>query len=150
MILTSLHDADRYSALHPGFPAAFEFLRTGQCESLPPGKHTLDGDRLFMLIAEDAGRGRAGAPLEAHRRYIDIQYVVRGVDTMGWRPLEKCERPRSEFDAAKDIVFFDDAPVAWFDVPAGTFTIFFPHDAHAPLAGDAPPRKAVVKVAVEW
>lgn len=150
MILASLEVADRYAALHPGFAAAFAFLRTGQCDSLPLGKHALDGDRLFALIAEDAGRGRAGAPLEAHRRYIDIQYVVRGTDTMGWLPLERCRRPRGEFDIAKDIVFFDDAPAAWVDVPEGTFTIFFPDDAHSPLAGDGRPRKAVVKVAVEW
>jgi biofilm protein TabA len=150
MILSSLNDADRFFTLHPGFAAAIAFLRSGECETLALGKHAIDGERLFVLIAEDAGRGHSGAPLEAHRRYIDIQYVVRGADTMGWRPLGECQTPRSEFDVAKDILFFDDEPATWFDVSAGALTVFYPNDAHAPLAGDGRPRKAVVKVAFGW
>jgi len=150
MILASLADFDRYAPLHDGFARALAFLRGGECATLPLGKHAIDGEQLFVLIGEDVGRGQAGAPLEAHRRYIDIQYVERGVDTMGWRPLAECERPRAEFDAAKDIVFFDDAPTTWFDVPQGSLVVFYPSDAHAPLAGVGMPRKAVVKVAVEW
>jgi len=150
MILTPLDAADAYVTLHGGFAAAIAFLRSADIAKLPPGKHEVDGERLFVLIAEDPGRGRDGAPLEAHRRYIDLQLVVDGVDTMGWRPLSNCRQPHGEFDAAKDIVFFDDAPATWFDVPAGSLAIFFPNDAHAPLAGEGRPRKAVVKVAVEW
>jgi biofilm protein TabA len=150
MILSSLNDADQFAALRPGFAAAIAFLRSGQCDTLPLGKHAIDGDRLFVLIAEDAGRGHAGAPLEAHRRYIDIQYVMCGVDTMGWRSLTDCENPRAEFDVTKDIIFFDDEPSTWFDVPAGSLTVFYPNDAHAPLAGNERPRKAVVKVAFDW
>jgi biofilm protein TabA len=150
MILASLADFERYVSLHGGFAQALAFLRGGQCETLPLGKHAIDGERLFVLIGEDAGRGQASAPLEAHRKYIDIQYVVTGVDTMGWRPRAECERPRAEFDATKDIVFFDDAPVTWFDVPQGSLVVFYPSDAHAPLAGTGTPRKAVMKVAVEW
>lgn len=150
MILASLADFDRYAPLHGGFARVLEFLRGGECERLPLGKHAIDGERLFVLVGEDAGRGQAGAPLEAHRRYIDIQYVVRGVDAMGWRPLAECKQPRAEFDTAKDIVFFDDTPATWFDVPQGSLVVFYPSDAHAPLAGTGTPRKAVVKVAVEW
>jgi biofilm protein TabA len=150
MILSSLADADRYAGLHAGFARAVEFLRSGAAETLPLGKHVIDGERLFVLVGEDAGRGHAGAPLEAHRRYIDIQYVAKGVDTMGWRPVAECTWPRAEFDAAKDIVFYDDAPATWFAVPEGSLVVFYPSDAHAPLAGEGTPRKAVVKVAVDW
>jgi YhcH/YjgK/YiaL family protein len=150
MILATLENAERYAALHSGFAAALALLRTGECAAMPPGKHDLDGQRLFVLIAEDPGRGRAGAPLEAHRRYIDIQLVLDGVDTMGWRPLADCQKPRADFDATKDLVLFDDEPATWFDVPAGSLAIFFPDDAHAPLAGEGRPKKAVVKMAVDW
>lgn len=150
MILTPLDNFARYAGLQEGFAAAFEFLRSADIDAMPPGKHVLDGDRLFVLVAEDVGRGRSGAPLEAHRRYIDIQFVARGEDTIGWRPLAECRRARGEFEPAKDIVFFDDEPSTWFDVPAGALAVFFPDDAHAPLAGEGRPRKAVVKVAVDW
>jgi beta-galactosidase beta subunit len=34
-------------------------------------------------------------------------------------------------------------------MPPDSFTIFFPHDAHAPLAGRGLLQKAIVKIAVE-
>ena len=53
------------------------------------------------------------------------------------------------FDAAKDITFFHDRPECWLSVPAGRFAIFFPEDAHAPLAGRGTLKKAIVKIAVD-
>ncbi|MDE2118816.1 MAG: YhcH/YjgK/YiaL family protein, partial [Betaproteobacteria bacterium] len=48
----------------------------------------------------------------------------------------------------KDIRFFHDAPASWIAVPPGTFCIFFPEDAHAPLVATGNIRKAIFKVAV--
>ena len=148
MILDTLDRAARYSAHHPAFARAFDFLSKSDFRTLAEGRHELDGDRLFVLLQRSAGRGRDGAPLEAHRRYIDIQFTIDGAEEMGWRARAGCERPSGPFDEAKDIVFFADAPSSWFAVPPGHFTIFFPEDAHAPLAGHGPVLKAVVKVAL--
>ena len=101
-----------------------------------------------MLDRQD-GRGREGARLEAHRRYIDIQYTIGGDEEIGWTSFASCQVPDGAFDAAKDIGFFGDAPSAWLRVPAGSFAIFFPEDAHAPLAGRGALVKAIVKVAVK-
>jgi YhcH/YjgK/YiaL family protein len=154
MILESLaklsENAARYGALHPGLAAAAKHLAATDWRNIPLGRHQFDGERLFALVGRDAGRGQAGAPLEAHRRYIDVQLVVEGTDVIGWRPLAECRDPRAEYDAGRDIVFFSDRPTTWFDVPAGSAAIFCPADAHAPLAGGGTPLKVVVKVAVDW
>ena len=71
-------------------------------------------------------------------------------EEFGWRPAAACSQTTEKYDAAKDIVFFGDKPEIWFAVPPGHFAVFFPSDAHAPLAGKGAIRKAVVKVAVEW
>jgi biofilm protein TabA len=147
MILDVLTQADRYAALHPAFTRAFEFLRSADLARLVPGGHEIDGDRLFVLIDHQDGRGHAGARLEAHRRYIDIQLTIEGAEEIGWSPLASCEHA-TVFDASKDIIFFDDRPRVWLPVPARKFAIFFPEDAHAPLAGHGALRKAIVKVAV--
>ncbi len=47
-------------------------------------------------------------------------------------------------------MFFADRPETWFAVKPGSFAIFYPQDAHAPLAGTGETRKAVMKVAVDW
>src|SRR5207248_9411281 len=115
---------------------------------LTQGRTDIDGDRIFVLIDHRDGRGRNGARLEAHRRYIDIQYTFDGMEEIGWTPLAACRPPAGGFDAAKDIAYFDARPATWLSVPPGHFVIFFPEDVHAPLGGQGLLKKAVVKVAV--
>ena len=150
MILDMLSAADRYAALHPGFLAAFEWLRTAKIMDMPKGKQAIDGERLMVVIGRDMGVGRSEARLESHRRYIDIQYVAAGEEEMGWRPLAECRQPVGEFDASRDIVFYTDPPATWYRAPVGSFSIFYPQDPHAPLAGQGQLVKAVMKVAVVW
>lgn len=95
------------------------------------------------------GKPREMARLEAHRKYIDIQLVLEGDETMGWKPLVDCVDAVSEHSAEKDIRFFRDAPASWIAVPPGHFCIFFPEDAHAPLVGTGALHKVIFKVAVE-
>ena len=146
MIVDALDSADRYRGVHPGFGRAFDVLRSTDLGALPPGRHDIDGDRLYLSIDHVEGRGHDGARLEAHRRYIDIQLVVAGVEEIGWRPLDACRRPDGPFDAGRDIAFFDDRPDVWLTLGTGRFAVFFPADAHAPLAGRGPVRKAILKV----
>ena len=150
MILDLLVQSGRYAGLHPGFPRAFQFLAATDLAALPPGRHTIDGDRIYVSIDHKDGRGREGARLEAHRRYIDIQVTIDGDEEIGWMPLDACGLPPGGFDESKDVGFFD-APVAtWLAVPGGSFAIFFPHDVHAPLAGRGLLKKAIVKIAVDF
>jgi YhcH/YjgK/YiaL family protein len=149
MILDTLAQSDRYLALHPRFARAFEFLRSTDLRALEPGRHAIDGDHLFAIVEACAGRARADAKLECHRRYIDIQLVLEGVDEMGWKPTADCVAPATEYDAARDIRFFNDVPSNWITTPPGAFCTFFPDDAHAPLVGEGLIRKVVVKIAVD-
>ena len=148
MVLDVLDHAQRYAALHPAFTRAFAFLASVDLDALPSGRNEIDGDRLFVILDRKDGRGHDGARLEAHRRYIDIQYTVSGGEEIGWAPLASCAAPDGGFDETKDIGFFRDAPSAWLRVPSGSFAIFFPEDAHAPLAGHGALVKAIMKIAV--
>jgi YhcH/YjgK/YiaL family protein len=147
MILDTLANAARYVDLHPGFAAAFEQLRRTDLSTLNAGKYPIDGDRLILLIDQPEGRGRDGARLEAHRRYIDIQYSISGHEVIGWKSLAECSTSDPYADE-RDIEFFSDTPETWLALSPGKFTIFFPDDAHAPLAGVGPLHKAVLKIAV--
>jgi len=148
MILDTLAHAERYRALHPLFERAFDFLRDTDLMALAPGKHDVQGEQIFAIVEACEGRTRAEAKLECHRRYIDIQLVLAGVDEMGWKPVAECLDPQTEYDAARDIRFFNDTPSNWIATPPGAFCLFFPEDAHAPLVGTGMIRKVVVKIAV--
>lgn len=148
MILDTIQNAERYNALHPVFQAAFDWLRKQAAgPKLPGGRLEIDGRRLYANIVTEGGRGLARAKFEAHRRYVDIQYVVEGFDLMGWRHLDGTMTSRS-YDAVKDLEIYEDKPEWMVPVPAGHFTIFFPEDAHAPMAGELPMYKLVAKVEI--
>ncbi len=148
MILDTLENGRRYFGLHEGFREAFEFLSHADPGRLSPGRVEIEGDRLFALVSRGPGRSRRDARLEAHAKYIDVQYIVSGIDMMGWKPVAACKRPAGPFDAEKDIGFFDDDPEAWIAVHSGAFAVFYPEDAHLPLLSAGEIHKVVVKVAV--
>ncbi|WP_210490164.1 YhcH/YjgK/YiaL family protein [Rufibacter aurantiacus] len=149
MVLDQLQHASRYYALHPLFRQAFAFLQEADVQNLPTGKHELAGDDLFAIISEGPGVAPEDAKMEAHRKYIDIQYIISGVDHMGWQDLSACGDSMEPYSAERDVYFFPVKPSSWFDVPAGFFTIFYPNDVHAPMATQEVIRKVVLKIAVE-
>ena len=149
MVLSHLANADRYAAMHPLFTRAFEFMRSTNLLALAPGVHNINGEQLFAIVENMPGRSRVQAQLECHRKYIDIQLVLEGVDEMGWNPLQDCHKPVADYSAEKDIQFFYDAPASWITTPPNTFCIFFPEDAHAPLVSTGNIHKVIFKIAVD-
>ena len=149
VIINKLQHAERYYNMHPAFEKAFAFLRQDGLADLPAGRQQIDGDSLFCIISKGPGRSRAEAKLEAHRKFIDIQYIIAGTDEMGLKPITACKLTDTGYDAEKDIEFFKDQPDSWKPVPAGSFVIFFPENAHAPLVSSGEVHKVVLKIAVE-
>lgn len=147
MILTPLELADRYVQCHPELAEGLAFLRRADLATLADGKHEIVGDRVFAIIAHDSGKGTADAILESHRRYIDIQFLVSGYEVIGWHPLDKCSHIQQPYDSQRDIAFYSDRPTCWFELAQNNCAIFFPEDAHAPLAGTGIVHKVVIKVA---
>lgn len=147
MILDTLDNAARYYPLHSRFKQAFDWLRSHPLADMPDGRQEIDGDHLYASVMRVNGRGQAVAKFETHRKYIDIQYLVSGSDLMGWTHLVPGLKSTG-YDASRDLEFYEAKPTLWIAVPTGSFTIFFPEDAHAPLADVGPMHKVVVKVAV--
>jgi len=149
MILDSLKNAPIYLHLNSLFNQAFDFIEKNDPTNMKPGKYILDGDYLTITIAEIDGKKQESAKLEAHKKYIDIQLVLRGQETMGWAALEKCTHEMDPYNPEKDITFYLDKPTTYLTVNPGEFVVFFPEDAHAPAIGNGPIKKAIVKVLVQ-
>jgi biofilm protein TabA len=148
MIFSNLSQSSRYASLHPLFQRAFDYIRNTDLFALPPGRYHVLGEDLIAIVEHAPGKMREVAKLEAHRRYIDIQLVLDGIEEMGWKPLADCHNPVSEHSMEKDIRFFYDAVASWIAVPPDHFCIFFPEDAHAPLVANGQIRKVIFKIAV--
>jgi YhcH/YjgK/YiaL family protein len=142
-----------YRGLGPGIAAALDWLTAADVLRLAPGRHELDGDRLVAIVQRYRTQPLAEAIWEAHRRYLDVQYVAEGTERIGYRPLEEGLAVKQPYDQGKDAALFE----TWGDlleVSAGTFAIFAPQDVHAPglvsgpSAEPAEVLKVVLKVAV--
>jgi YhcH/YjgK/YiaL family protein len=147
MIVDTLAQASRYEPLHPRFKAAFDFLRGAGLLSLPDGRTEIDGDALFALTQTYETQPIHNGKLEAHRKYIDIQFVISGEEHIGYAPLGG-QPPAGPFDAAKDIGFYH-GEASFTRLAPGMFAIFFPHDAHLPsryLTVPSQIKKVVLKV----
>jgi len=148
MILDCLENAEQYYSLNPGFKKAFEFLKTNDPRDLE-GTIEIDGDRVYAMVIRAEGTGHEGAQLEIHKRYLDIQFCVGGVQEFGWKPARDCAAVTRPFDEGDDYGFFGDEPDTWIPVRPGQFAIFFPEDAHTPKGGKGSLHKVLVKVAVD-
>ncbi len=147
MVTASLNDFHLYLGLHPLFEKVERALKAYTFDK--PGERIyIDGEKLFAIPALDSARSKENALLEAHNRYIDIQVCLERNETMGWSNRADCKSPKGSFDTEKDIIFYNDNPLSYFNVPAGHFAIFFPNDCHAPLIGEGMIRKVVFKIEV--
>jgi biofilm protein TabA len=129
---------------------ALEYLRTTDMNAIGLGRHEIDGDRLFALVQEYVTRPPHECVWEAHRRYIDVQYVVKGVEKMGHAPLSRVVQ-RHPYDPERDVTFFEQGE-AFVTLAAGSFAIFGPDDVHAPRVAAGEPttvRKVVVKAVID-
>lgn len=148
MILDHIGNATLYHRLGDRFAAAFRALQTPELLQAEPGRYELQGADLFALPQHYTTKPRDKGKWEAHRRYIDIQYVVSGAELMGHAPLANMS-VTEPYNEEKDILFLS-GQGNYFTVTAGQFAIFYPHDVHMPTlaANDvpAPIHKIVIKV----
>jgi YhcH/YjgK/YiaL family protein len=65
---------------------------------------------------------------------------------IGWENISRIDLSKTLYEEENDIQFFDEKTEVWVKVLSGAFAIFFPEDAHAPMASEVPMHKIVVKV----
>lgn len=148
MIIDSLDNLEKYSALHPSFPKAISYIKSLNVNDLETGKFELDGENLFVMVSDSELHNPEEVRLEAHNKYIDIQVPFSKAEIFGWSPRSTLTKPVGTFDTSKDILFFEDKHSTQFTLNPDNFVIFFPQDAHAPCIGEGNVIKMVVKIKI--
>ena len=124
---------------------AFSGLKEGDSQKI-----SLDGDRLFALNQIYKTRPVDQAKFEGHRKYIDLQYVFEGIETIRYSSLSDC-RPQSDYEEKNDVQFFTSDFFTPIAMKAGSVCILYPEDIHAPgvlLDTRGIVKKSVVKVLI--
>lgn len=148
MIADHIANAERYTVLGPLFKQTFDFLRSQNLDALADGRHDLAGDDLFALIQGYHTKPQSEGFWEAHRCYIDLQFIVKGVERIGYAPLHRMTL--ESHDDSRDLSVLHGAG-DFLTLTEGCFLLLWPEDVHMPgLQTDqsAPVRKIVFKIAV--
>ena len=130
---------------------AFHFLKSANLKELPLGKQELEGEHLFVSVAEYYGKQKPDALYESHKKYIDIQYIIKGEEVIGLTTLDKVA-VRDPYNEEKDIAFYDFEGGEYLKATPENFFLFFPEDVHRPsiTTGDSVLiKKIVVKIWIE-
>jgi YhcH/YjgK/YiaL family protein len=149
MIIDTLKNAAKYYSVQPLFAKAFEYINQTDLANAADGKGDI-ADELKFIFSNAPGKTKETSlsKFECHNKNIDIQVCINGVETIGWKPREKCMTPNGDYNADKDVQFYNDAPDMFFQLTNGQFAIFFPEDVHAPMIGDGNIKKLVIKVKI--
>jgi biofilm protein TabA len=146
MILSELQNKNRYINLHHLFGKAFAFLEKENLSQLPAGKLEIDGDDLFAIISKPGTSDEEIPKLEAHKKYMDIHYIISGTELFGWKSLSDCTGIEREFDFEKDYVLYNDQDFTNLLLSKNTFVVVYPEDAHSPGIKTEQLHKVVLKI----
>jgi YhcH/YjgK/YiaL family protein len=150
MIIDLLTNADLYNTVHQRLSIAFHYLKTTDLLSVPTGKHAIEGDDVFAIMQEYETLDADTQQMEAHKKYIDVQYMIQGAELVGHSLLTTHVASKA-YDEDGDYHLFAAPPDFFSEMKQGMFMIFFPHDLHKPsiqVGTPAKVRKVVVKVKI--
>ena len=145
MVIDKIENASQYYGVGHRFQQALEWLASVDPDSLTPGQRVdIDGDNIYATRFDVDTKRPEEAKLECHRNYADIQYVVSGMEGVGYALPDAPLTQLSEYQP--DIQFFT---TDWdtLTVRPGTFYIVWPQDLHAPRVALGAPGPVTVIVA---
>ncbi|KIL41457.1 hypothetical protein SD70_07430 [Gordoniibacillus kamchatkensis] len=150
MIIDHIKNASLYAAMHSGFASAFDFIANNELAAMQPGKYEINGSDLFLLLQNYCTRPLEQGFWEAHRSYIDIQYMLEGTERMGYAHADHLTVTEDHLDEKDYKVLVGNGD--FVTVGKGSFAIFYPDDAHMPCLAVTKPEpvmKAVFKVKIQ-
>lgn len=145
MIICPWKELTRYASVIPGLEEAMKTVEA--LENFEPATYPLSNGK--VLVQSLTTKPWADAQLEAHREYLDIQYILEGNEVVGWAPLDTLT-PAGEFDTAKDKGMYTGKNTP-MEIAPGYCYVVYPEDAHAPsvhLDTAGAVRKIVIKLKV--
>ena len=146
MILDLLKNAKKYAGIHPGVDRALEEMKRFTPDNYGDGRVEVDGDNVFLLLNNYETHPKSESMAEAHRKYIDVMYMVEGSETIYVKNVEKLRCITEEYTEENEALIAktdDDATAVRLET--GYFVVLFPQDAHSP-ACDADGKQTVKKI----
>ncbi len=151
MIKDNIKNAEKYFNLPERVKLGLKYLIDTDFSAMENGKYEISTGEVFAIIQSYTSKPKKEGKFEAHKKYIDIQYIFEGEEQIGVSDIENF-REATKYDKDKDIVFLaqkKDVKIDFISLKENDFAVFTPTDAHMPsitIKNHAFVRKVVVKV----
>ena len=149
MIKDKLENCSIYYNISQNLKNGFEWLKSNNLDELNPEQYIIDGARLYANVQEYYTKDNAD--FETHKKYIDIQCMIKGTEKIGYCNKTDCTSVKN-YNSEKDIEFLTCKNEDWINLKEGEFAVFFPNDAHKPsikIKDKDFVKKVVVKVLID-
>ena len=127
-----------------------EFIQCNGGASIACGRHTVDETGIYVNVSEYTTHLFEDSKWEAHKKYIDLQLVLEGVEKIGVSDISKMEL--GEYHPDNDYLPCDGAAEHSYVLDENTAILLMPEDAHMPgicfEEKAAKVKKAVFKIPV--
>ena len=156
MVIGRINEASSgFSKFPEAIRQALLFLQAHDFTTMEDGVYPIDGDHSYAILQRYTTKLPGTAKPEAHRQYVDIQYMVEGKEELGWCPLNPELHEHTNYDMDKDIIFYERlVPGSSVTLDKGSFAVLYPADVHRPCGAindePKPVTKVVVKIAVDY
>jgi len=147
MIYGTIEKEETYDFLTDRLKKCFAYIKEHSLEAMELGRYELEGDDLYMNLQELETQPLEGKPFEAHRRYLDLHYIVSGAERIDVNFLGRMRQETYHED--RDLAVLTGEPSGSVLLKKGDFMICWPVDAHRPAGMENAPqriRKAVFKI----
>jgi YhcH/YjgK/YiaL family protein len=148
MIIDEICKADEYFDLSEGIRTALRFLQETDMDALEPGRHTVDGDRVFAIVESYQTKPMADGFWEAHLKHLDVQCVISGEEQIGYAPVSSMVA--EPYDEDRDFYKLK-GNGNFVTLRPGMFALLKPQDAHMPgisIQESRQVKKIVIKVRI--
>jgi biofilm protein TabA len=129
MIYDALSNFRNYLSIHPLFSLVLDFINSHDLAAIEIGRTTV-AQGVYAVVSEYTTDCIENKFIECHKRYIDIQIIVAGIEQIGICAKNEC-KIIDEYDEEKDLEKLE-GKIDLITLKNGSFAIFFPQDGHVP------------------
>jgi len=148
MILDHINNINLYTNIDSNLALGLKYIQETDFTKLEKGNYTIKGKEIFAILQSYNSKPESECRLEAHEKYVDIQYIIRGEEYIGVSPLNNQSILEDLPD--NDVTFYKGVGEK-IKVSENHFAVFFQTDVHAPciqIEKSKEVLKVVIKVAL--
>lgn len=150
MILGHITNCAYWQNLPSALVKTLTVLAKKETQELPCGRYEIDGDDIFFMVSEYETKDPSELKAETHSEYIDIQFLVKGQERIGWALRQDAIAYEYLEEKGNDAIFYKEVPDESFVLfTAGSYAILTENDIHRPcctVKENMPVKKIVAKV----